>query len=138
MAELKTKKNAASVEGFLNTVKDKQKRDDSFSILEMFKKATGEKPEMWGPSIIGFGNVHLKYPSGRELDWMKIGFSPRKQNLTLYVLCNSKEQNELLKKLGKHKTGQSCLYINKLTDVNTQVLKKIIERGYTGKFPGQE
>ena len=134
MAELKTKKNAASVEGFLNTIKDKQKRDDSFSILEMFTKATGEKPEMWGPSIVGFGNIHLKYDSGRELDWMKIGFSPRKQNLTLYVLCNSKEQNELLKKLGKHKTGQSCLYINKLSDVDPQVLKKIIERGYTGSF----
>ncbi len=138
MAELKTKKNAASVEGFLNTIKDKQKRDDSFSILEMFTKATGEKPAMWGPSIVGFGNVHLKYPSGRELDWMKIGFSPRKQNLTLYVLCNSKEQNELLKKLGKHKTGQSCLYINKLSDVDPQVLKKIIERGYTGGFYGKE
>jgi hypothetical protein len=134
VAELKTKKNAASVEGFLNTIKDKQKRDDSFSILEMFTKATGEKPEMWGPSIVGFGNIHLKYDSGRELDWMKIGFSPRKQNLTLYVLCNSKEQNELLKKLGKHKTGQSCLYINKLSDVDPQVLKKIIERGYTGSF----
>ena len=138
MAELKTKKNAASVEGFLNTIKDKQKRDDSFSILEMFTKTTGEKPAMWGPSIIGFGNVHLKYPSGRELDWMKIGFSPRKQNLTLYVLCNSKEQKELLKKLGKHKTGQSCLYINKLSDVDTQVLKKIIERGYAGSFYGKE
>jgi Domain of unknown function (DU1801) len=134
VAELKTKKNAASVEGFLNTIKDKQKRDDSFSILEMFTKATGEKPTMWGPSIVGFGNVHLKYDSGRELDWMKIAFSPRKQNLTLYVLCNSKEQNELLKKLGKHKTGQSCLYINKLSDVDPQVLKKIIERGYTGSF----
>jgi hypothetical protein len=138
VAELKTKKNAASVEGFLNTIKDKQKRDDSFSVLEIMAKVTGEKPAMWGPSIIGFGNVHLKYPSGRELDWMKIGFSPRKQNLTLYVLCHSKEQNELLKKLGKHKTGQSCLYINKLADVDTQVLKKIIEKGYTGGFYGHE
>ena len=134
MAELKTKKNTASVEGFLNTIKEKQKREDSFAVLEMFKKVTGEKPEMWGPSIIGFGNVHLKYPSGRELDWMKIGFSPRKQNLTLYVLCNSKEQGELLKKLGKHKTGQSCLYINKLSEVDANVLKKIIEKGYVGAY----
>jgi hypothetical protein len=138
VAELKTKKNAASVEGFLNTVKDKQKREDSFSVLEMMQKITGEKPAMWGPSIIGFGNVNLKYDSGRELDWMKIGFSPRKQNLTLYVLCNSKEQAELLKKLGKHKTGQSCLYINRLADVDTNVLGKIIERGFKGSFYGKE
>lgn len=137
MAELKTKKNAASVEGFLNTIKDKQKRNDSFSVLELFKKVTGEEPVMWGPSIVGFGNVHLKYDSGRELDWMKIGFSPRKQNLTLYVLCNSKEQNELLKKLGKHKTGQSCLYINKLSEVDSNVLEKIIERGYKAAFAGK-
>lgn len=133
MAELKTKKNVASVEGFLNAIKDKQKRDDSFSVVEIMKKVSGENPEMWGTSIIGFGNVRLKYDSGRELDWMKIGFSPRKQNLTLYVLCHSKEQNELLKKLGKHKTGKGCLYINKLSDVDTQVLNKIIERGYAGK-----
>ncbi len=138
MAELKTKQNTASVEGFLSAIKDKQKRDDSFSVLELMKKVTGENPAMWGPSIIGFGNVHLKYPSGRELDWMKIGFSPRKQNLTLYVLCNSKEQGELLKKLGKHKTGQSCLYINKLSEVDTNVLKKIIEKGYAGSFYGKE
>jgi len=138
MAELKTKKNAASVKGFLNTIKDKQKRDDSFSVLEIMKKVTGEKPAMWGPSIIGFGNVHLVYESGRELDWMKIGFSPRKQNLTLYVSSSSEGQSELLKKLGKHKTGKGCLYINKLSDIDTQVLKKIIERGYKGKHPGQE
>jgi len=138
VAELKTKQNTASVEGFLSAIKDKQKRDDSFSVLELMKKVTGENPAMWGPSIIGFGNVHLKYPSGRELDWMKIGFSPRKQNLTLYVLCNSKEQGELLKKLGKHKTGQSCLYINKLSEVDTNVLKKIIEKGYAGSFYGKE
>ena len=133
-AELKTKKNTASVEAFLKKIKDKQKQADSFAVMDMFKKITGEKPTMWGTSIIGFGNVHLKYDSGRELDWMKIGFSPRAQNLTLYVLCNSKEQNELLKKLGKHKTGQSCLYINKLNEVNTEVLQKIIEKGYEGAF----
>ena len=138
MAELKTKKNAASVESFLNTVKDEQKRADSFTILAMMKKTTGEQPVMWGTSIIGFGNVHLKYATGRELDWMKIGFSPRKQNMTLYVLCHSKEQNELLKKLGRHKTGQSCLYINKLSDVDTTILKKIIETGYNGSHYGHE
>lgn len=131
MAELKTKKNKASVEGFLNSIKDKQKREDSFAILEMMRKATGEKPAMWGPAIVGFGNLHLKYPSGREVDWMKIGFSPRKQNLTLYVLGNDTGQQALLKKLGKHKTGQACLYINKLSDVDTSVLKEIIKIGGT-------
>ena len=137
-AELKTKKSADSVEGFLNSVKDKQQRKDSFVILDLMKKTTGEKPVMWGTSIIGFGNIHLKYATGRELDWMKIGFSPRKQNLTLYVLCHSKEQNELLGKLGKHKTGQSCLYINKLSDIDTTVLKKIIAKGYEGSYYGHE
>ena len=138
-AELKTKRNTASVETFLNKVKDEQKRADSFAVLEMMKKITCEKPEMWGTSIIGFGNVHLRYATGRELDWMKIGLSPRKQNMTLYVLCNRKEQLELLKKLGKHKTGQSCLYINKLSDVNTDVLKKIIDLGYhKGEVPHRQ
>ena len=131
-AELKTKENTESVEAFLKKVKDKQKQADSFAVLEMFRKATGEKPTMWGGSIVGFGHVHLKYDSGRELDWMKIGFSPRKQQLTLYILCNAPKQNELLKKLGKHMTRQSCLYINKLSEVDTSVLKKIIEDGKEG------
>ena len=124
-SELKTKKNEASVEDFLNAIKDERQRNDSFTILQMMKKATGEEPKMWGPSIIGFGNVHLKYESGRELDWFKMGFSPRKQNLTLYGV-NSRGQTELLKKLGKHKAGNGCLYINKLSDVDAAVLKKII------------
>ena len=125
-AELKTKKNEASVEDFLNAVKDEQQRKDSLTILQMMKKATGDEPKMWGSAIIGFGNVHLKYESGRELDWFRMGFSPRKQNLTLYGV-NSEGQTELLKKLGKHKTGKGCLYINKLTDVDTAILKMIIE-----------
>ena len=126
-AELKTKKNELSVDGFLNTVPDEQKRKDSISIVQMMQKATGDKPKMWGTSIIGFGNVQLKYESGRELDWFKIGFSPRKQNLTLYGCISSKEQAALLKKLGKHKTGKGCLYINKLDDVDVAVLKKMME-----------
>lgn len=125
-AVLKTKKNEASAEDFLNTIKDEQQRKDSFTILQMMKKATGDEPKMWGTAIIGFGNVHLKYESGRELDWFKMGFSPRKQNLTLYGI-GAMKQTELLKKLGKHKTGKGCLYINKLTDVDTAILKKIIE-----------
>ena len=133
LVEIKTKQTLASVAAFIDSVPDEQKRKDSFAILEMMKKITGEQPEMWGGSIIGFGNIHLKYDSGRELDWMKIGFSPRAQNLTLYVLCNSPEQNELLKKLGRHKTGKGCLYINKISDVNIDVLKKVINYGYSRK-----
>lgn len=125
-AELKTKKNEASVKDFLNAIKDEQQRNDSFTILQLMQKATGDEPKMWGSGIIGFGNVHLKYESGRELDWFKMGFSPRKQNLTLYGI-NSNAQTGLLKKLGKHKTGKGCLYINKLTDVDIAVLKKIID-----------
>ncbi len=132
LAELKTKKNKASIKMFLNSVKDEQQRKDSFSILRMMKKITKEKPEMLGSSIIGFGHVHLKYESGRELDWMKIGFSPRKENLTLYVLNGSKKQNELLKKLGKYKTGKGCLYIKTLENVNVSVLQKIIESSCIG------
>jgi hypothetical protein len=132
-AEPKTRKTGASAEDFLNSIKDEQKRKDSFRILEMMQKATGDKPEMWGASIVGFGNVALKYASGRELDWPKTGFSPRKQALTLYVLNGSKEQTGLLKKLGKHKTGKSCLYINRLADVNTAVLQELIDHCARGK-----
>ena len=126
-AALKTKKTEASVEGFLNSVKEEQQRKDSFIILEMMRKGTGDKPKMWGSAIIGFGNVQLKYESGRELDWFKMGFSPRKQALTIYGCIHSKQQAELLKKLGKYKTGKGCLYIKKLADVDTAVLKKMID-----------
>jgi hypothetical protein len=109
-------------------VKDEQKRKDSFDILELMKKATGEEPKMWGSSIIGFGNVRYKSPAtGREIDWMKIGFSPRKASLSLYLM-NLKKQEASLKKLGKYKTGVGCLYINKLEDVDMKVLKGMIEK----------
>ena len=127
MAEIKTKPTSDSVEDFINRVKDEQKRKDSFAILEMMKKATGEEPTMWGSSIIGFGNMKYKSPAtGREVDWLKIGFSPRKANLSLYLTMNIKNHAEALKKLGKHKTGVGCLYINKLEDVDVKVLKEII------------
>jgi len=132
-AELKTKKNESSVEDFLNGIKDNVQRADSIAIVKMMQKATGDKPKMWGAAIIGFGNVKLKYDSGRELDWMKIGFSPRKANLTLYGIKNSKGQEALLEKLGKYKEGKGCLYINKLSDVDTAVLKKMIEQGAKAK-----
>ena len=121
-AELKTKKNEASVEDFIETVQDEQVRADCFEIAKMMEKATKAKPKMWGSSIICFGEQHLVYESGRELDWMKIGFSPRKQNITLYVSLDE----SLLKKLGKFTTGKGCLYIKKLTDVDTKVLNELI------------
>lgn len=127
-AEIKTKENDASVEGFINSMESEQKRKDSFVILEMMKKATKEEPKMWGSSIIGFGNVRYKSPAtGREVDWMKIGFSPRKANLSIYLTMNIKEQEAALKKLGKHKTGVGCLYVNKLEDIDIKVLKGMID-----------
>ena len=124
MAELKTKLNDASVTDFLNKIENEEKREDSFEILKLMQQVTGQEPKMWGSSIIGFGNVHLKYESGRELDWFITGFSPRKQNLSLYGLPHTDE----LKKLGKYKTGGGCLYVNKLKDVDIKVLKELIKQ----------
>jgi hypothetical protein len=128
MAELKTKLNDASVTEFLNGIEDEEKRADSFEILKLMKQVTKEEPKMWGSSIIGFGNVHYKYDSGREGDWFLTGFSPRNQNLTLYVVGSFKPHVDLLNKLGKHKTGVGCLYIKKLKDVDIKVLKELIQQ----------
>jgi len=128
MAELKTKVNKASVDKFLKCIKDEQKREDSFKIVEIMQKATKAEPRMWGTSIIGFGSYHYKYASGREGDWMLVGFSPRKQNLTLYIMSGFDKYNSLLKKLGKHATGKSCLYIKKLEDVDMKVLKELVTK----------
>lgn len=128
MAELKTKQNEQSVEAFLNKVEDEKKRKDSFAILELMKDVTGMEPKMWGESIVGFGNYHYKYASGREGDYLLVGFSPRKQNLTLYVLSGAEGQDALLQKLGKYTTGKSCLYIKKLTDVDQGILAELIRQ----------
>lgn len=134
MAEIKTKPTPESVEDFINNVKDEQKRKDSFVILEMMKKASGEEPKMWGSSLIGFGNVRYKSPAtGREVDWIRIGFSPRKANLSLYITVDIKEHAAALKKLGKHKTGVGCLYINKLEDIDMKVLKGMIDASLNRK-----
>jgi len=125
-AKLKTQKTEASVEDFLNSVKDEGQRADSIAIVKMMQAATGDKPKMWGAAIIGIGNTTLIYESGRELDWFKVGFSPRKAEPTLYAVKNSSDES-VLKKLGKYKEGKGCLYIKKLSDVDTAVLKKIIE-----------
>ncbi len=127
LAEIKTKPTSASAEDFINNIKDEQKRKDSFTLLEMMKKATGEEPVLWSNSIIGFGIKRYKSPAtGREVDWLKIGFAPRKANLSLYISVGIKEHEAALKKLGKHKTGVGCLYINKLEDVDLKVLKGMI------------
>ena len=126
MAELKTKLNDGSVDDFINTIDDLQKREDSIKIIKLMKEITGETPKMWGSSIVGFGQYHYKYHSGREGDWMKTGFSPRKQNLTIYAMCNVNKYSQLLSKLGKHKTGKGCLYIKKLDDIDRDILKELV------------
>ncbi|MGH2664650.1 DUF1801 domain-containing protein [Flavobacterium sp.] len=134
LAEIKTKETNASVEDFLNNIAEEQKRKDSFTILEMMKKATGEEPKMWGTSIIGYGNLIYKSPaSGREVEWFKIGFSPRKANLTLYLIGGIQSCAEDLEKLGKHKTGGGCLYINKIQDIDIHVLETIINASAKGE-----
>ena len=126
MAELKTQVTKASVGKFLQGIRDEKKRADCYQILKIMKKATKAEPKMWGPSIIGFGDYRYKYASGRENDWFITGFSPRVQNLTLYMTGGF--DGEVLKKLGKYKTGKGCLYINKIEDVDTKVLSELITK----------
>lgn len=128
LVEIKTKQNTASVDDFLNAIDGEQKRKDSFVILEMMKKASREEPKMWGGSMIGFGLKRYKSPAtGREVDWFLIGFSPRKANLSLHLTMDIQKQADTLAKLGKHKTGVGCLYINKLADVDIKVLEELIK-----------
>ena len=126
-AEIKTKENDSNVEDFINKVNDEEKRNDSFLLIKLMQKATKEKPKMWGSSLIGFGNKRYKSPAtGREVDWFKIGFSPRKANLSLHLVLDIQQHAAALKKLGKHKTGAGCLYINKLADIDIEVLEELI------------
>ena len=128
MAELKTRVNDASVEKFINSVKDEEKRKDSLALLELLKKTTKEQPKMWGNSIIGFGTYHYKSPStSREGDWFVTGFSPRKQNMTVYFTLGFQHLVSLMKNLGKYKTSAGgCLYFNKLSDIDIKVLKEML------------
>ena len=126
LAEIKTKPTSISVESFIDSIADKQKREDSHIILKMMEKAMKEKPKMWGSSMIGFGDVRYKSPAtGREVDWFKIGFSPRKTNFSLHLI-DLKRHADALSKLGRHKTGVGCLYINKREDVDIKVLERMI------------
>ena len=128
MAELKTRQNDQDVHEFLEGVSNATRKKDCYEVLELMRAATGVEAKMWGDSIIGFGSYHYKYASGREGDWFLTGFSPRKQNLTLYIMPGFDEYEGLMKKLGKYKTGKSCLYLNKLEDVDLAVLKTLIEK----------
>ena len=130
-AELKTKVNDASVEDFLNRVPNDARREDAFALLKLMKAVTRKAPEMWGASIVGFGRYHYKYASGREGDMCLVGFAPRTQALVLYVMPGFPTREALLKKLGKHTTGEGCVYIRKLEDVDLAVLKQFVTDGYT-------
>jgi hypothetical protein len=126
MAENKTKQTKASVDKFINSIKEETEREDCYKIIKLMKSITKEEPKMWGPSIIGFGSYHYKYASGREGDMCITGFSPRKQNISLYLMGGFEKQKTQLKKLGKHKTGKGCLYIKTLNDVDVKILKEMI------------
>lgn len=137
LAEIKTKPTAASVTDFINGLTEEQKRKDSFVLLEMMQQATGEEPKMWGGTIIGFGNKRYRSEkTGREVDWLVMGFSPRKANLSLYLPLSLKAHEATLEALGKHKTGVGCLYINKLEDIDLEVLKGLIVTSLQEKSGG--
>src|SRR5687768_2973571 len=127
MAELKTKATAASVDKFLASVKDAKKREDCLTVLSLMRQVTKAEPKMWGSSIVGFGDYRYKYESGRELDWFLVGFSPRKEALTLYLMPGSARYTEAMKKLGKCKTGKACLYIKSVADVDQRALKTLVQ-----------
>jgi len=126
MSEPKTVQNDGNVDEFLDAVENPRRREDARRILELMREVTGEPPKMWGSSIVGFGSYRYKYASGREGDWMITGFSPRKQNLTVYIMPGFSEFADLLARLGKHKTSKSCLYLNKLDDVDLDVLAELV------------
>ena len=133
MAEAKTKPTNQSVDSFINKIPDLQTREDCFTIAKLMKEATRTEPRMWGSSIVGFGTQRYKYASGREGDWPLIGFSPRKQNLTLYIMSGVDSHTELREKLGKHSVGGSCLYIKRLADIDVPTLKKLIRESVKKK-----
>lgn len=126
MAKNKTVETTSSVADFISLIENETKRNDSFKITEIFREQTGFEPKMWGPSIIGYGSYHYKYDSGHEGDAPLVGFSPRKNAISLYLSSTFDGREELLEKFGKHKTSKACIYINKLSDVNIEVLKEMI------------
>lgn len=135
LARIKTTQTAASVEDFIHAISDEEKRKDSLALVKMMQKATGEKPRMWGSALVGFGNMIYTSPrTGRQVEWFKIGFSPRKSNLSIHLTGDISKQGADLEKLGKHKTGVGCLYINKLADVDQRILEKMINHAAKKKM----
>lgn len=138
MTEPKTRANKASVVEFIESVEHKKRQQDAKFLLKLMCEVTGEEPAMWGSSIIGFGSYHYKYASGKEGEWMRIGFSPRKQSMNLYIMNGFEEYRTLLNDLGKHKIGKSCLYINKVEDIDIEVLKRMIHHSFFDAKLGSE
>lgn len=130
MTELKTKKNSKNVKDFLESLDHKKRREDSLKLLEIMNDVTKESPCMWGDAIVGYGSYHYKTKSGREADWFVTGFSPRKQSLSVYIMPGLYKFDDQLKRLGKHKVGKGCLYINKLEDIEIDVLREIIQKAF--------
>lgn len=130
MSDLKTQKNDGDVRAFLASVEHDRRREDAFTILEIMEEITGEKPSLWGTSIVGFGEYSYSNTTGKNYNWFAVGFSPRKQSMTVYIMDGFDGYDTLMGKLGKHKTGKSCLYINKLDDVDMSVLRELIRESY--------
>lgn len=128
MAELKTKPTESSVTTFLDNITDERRKKDCYALMHLMQEVTGEPPRMWGESMIGFGSYHYKYKSGHEGDSFLTGFSPRKQNISIYIMAGFSQYDNLINKLGKCKTSKACLYINKLDDIRPEVLKELVER----------
>ena len=133
MAENKTQKTTGSVAQFIAAVEDPVRRKECKTVSKLMREVTGARGKMWGDTIVGFGDDHLKYASGREVDWFLTGFAPRKGNLTLYLMCSLEKQTSLLKKLGKHKIGKSCLHIKSLDDIDMDVLRELVENSVVKK-----
>ncbi len=128
MAELKTQANERSVSAFLNSIENENKRNDCFALLEMMQQITGEPPQMWGDGIVGFGRYGYTYASGRSGEWFKVGFAPRKKNISIYIMSYLDKYESILARLGKYSTGKACLYINSLTDIDENVLLELIQQ----------
>ncbi|SFT38472.1 protein of unknown function (DU1801) [Algoriphagus locisalis] len=126
MSEIKTKATDGSVENFLHTIDHPLRKQDGLKLLEIFKEETGEQPVLWGPSIVGFGKMTYTYASGKEMEWFPVGFSPRKQSLSIYIMLENKDLEPFLNLLGKHKKAKGCLYINKLADIDEKIFREMI------------
>jgi hypothetical protein len=131
MNSTKTRPRDGDVEAFIGSIENEQRRADARMALDLFREVTGEEAQLWGPSIVGFGQYHYRYASGREGDWMLTGFSPRKQSMTLYIMSGFDGYEDLLGRLGKHRTGKSCLYVNRFTDIDLDVLRTLVSESVT-------